>query len=243
MQPPTGGVSQGATVDVDIQSALSIALERPAVSFGNATTGATPAPVSERVTVVSNNASGYSVTVRRTAFLPADLPLGIAGTAPSGGQIGPALAGGAIAAIPIPPAPDLLVGTKAAQSAPTGDVWDTRLGLRLAAPRRPGREIHGDGHLHGDRSMTRTAWLALAMLVLVPASAGAGTTRPPLALTATPARVALVGSGIDIGARHEPRVEPDPRGGGSRRVLARSARAPADRTAHWSASSDALDHA
>ena len=43
--------------------------------------------------------------------------------------------------------------------------------------------------------MTRTAWLALAMLVLVPASAGAGTTRPPLALTATPARVALVGSG------------------------------------------------
>ena len=59
VQPPTGGVSQGATVDVDIQSALSIALERPAVSFGNATTGSTPAPVSERVTVVSNNASGY----------------------------------------------------------------------------------------------------------------------------------------------------------------------------------------
>ena len=43
--------------------------------------------------------------------------------------------------------------------------------------------------------MTRTASLALAMLVLVPASAGAGTTRPPLALTATPARLALVGSG------------------------------------------------
>ena len=132
--PPAGGVSQGATVDVDIQSALSIALERPAVSFGNATTGATPAPVSERVTVVSNNASGYSVTVRRTAFLPADLPLGIAGTAPSGGQIGPALAGGAMAAIPIPPAPDLLVGTKAAQSAPTGDVWDTRLGFASPLP-------------------------------------------------------------------------------------------------------------
>jgi len=43
--------------------------------------------------------------------------------------------------------------------------------------------------------MTRTAWLALALLALVPASAGAGTTRPPLALTATPARLALVGSG------------------------------------------------
>lgn len=132
--PPTGGLSQGATVDIDIQSALSIALERPAVSFGNATTGTTPTPVSERVTVVSNNASGYSVTVRRTAFLPADLPLGVAGTAPSGGQIGPALAGGAMAAIPIPPAADLLVGTKAAQSAAAGDVWDTRLGFASPLP-------------------------------------------------------------------------------------------------------------
>lgn len=35
---------------------------------------------------------------------------------------------------------------------------------------------------------------AAITLVLVPAHAGAGTTRPPLALTATPARVALVGS-------------------------------------------------
>ena len=132
--PPTGGVSQSAAVDIDIQPVLSIALERPTVSFGNATTGATPAPVSERVTVVSNNASGYAVTVRRTAFLPADLPLGIAGTAPSGGQIGGALAGGAMAAIPIAPAPDLLVGTTAAQSAVAGDVWDTRLGFVSPLP-------------------------------------------------------------------------------------------------------------
>ncbi len=41
---------------------------------------------------------------------------------------------------------------------------------------------------------TGIALVALA-LVLVPASAGAGTTRPPLALTATPARVALAGTG------------------------------------------------
>jgi Lamin Tail Domain len=132
--PPTGGVSQSAAVDIDIQPVLSIALERPGVSFGNATTGATPPPVSERVTVVSNNSSGYAVTVRRTAFLPADLPLGIAGTAPSGGQIGGSLAGGATAAIPIAPAPDLLVGTTAAQSAATGDVWDTRLGFVSPLP-------------------------------------------------------------------------------------------------------------
>jgi len=43
--------------------------------------------------------------------------------------------------------------------------------------------------------MRRAAGLALAALVLVPAHAGAGTTRPSLGLTATPARVALVGTG------------------------------------------------
>ena len=103
-------------MEVDLQSSLSIALERAAVSFGTAASGTTPAPVSERVTVVSNTAAGYAVTVRRTAFQPADLPLGIAGTAPSGGQIGGGLAGGAMAAVPIAPASDLLVGTTSAPS-------------------------------------------------------------------------------------------------------------------------------
>jgi len=132
--PPTGGVSQAATVEINVQSSLSIALERPAVSFGNTATGATPAPVSERLTVVSNGANGYAVTARRTAFLPADLPLGIAGTAPSGGQIGALLASGAMAAIPITPAPDVLVGTKGSQSAAGGDVWETRLGFVSPLP-------------------------------------------------------------------------------------------------------------
>jgi hypothetical protein len=131
--PPPVGVSQSAGVDIDIQAVLSIALERPTVSFGNQTAGATPAPVSERVTVVSNNASGYAVTVRRTAFVPADLPLGVAGTAPTGGTIGGGLAGGAMAAIPIAP-PDLLVGTTTARSAVAGDVWDTRLGFVSPLP-------------------------------------------------------------------------------------------------------------
>ena len=43
--------------------------------------------------------------------------------------------------------------------------------------------------------MRRAAGLALAAAMLVPASAGAGTARPPVALTVTPARVALAGSG------------------------------------------------
>jgi predicted extracellular nuclease len=135
--PPTGGVSAGATVAVDVQPVLSIALERAAVSFGNATTGSTPAPVSEKVTVVSNTTAGYSLTVHRAAFTPADLPLGIAGTAPSGGQIGGSLASGAMAAVPVAPAPDLLVGTTAGASSGTGDVWNTRLGFVSPLPSVP----------------------------------------------------------------------------------------------------------
>jgi hypothetical protein len=132
--PPAGSGVQSATVDVDIQSALSIALERSSVSFGSAATGTTPGPVSEQVTVVSNDASGYSLTVHRAAFQPADLPLGIAGSAPAGGQVGGPLAGGAIAAIPIAPVPDLLVGTTSAPSAGAGDVWGTSLGFTGPLP-------------------------------------------------------------------------------------------------------------
>jgi hypothetical protein len=133
--PPPASVSQGAAVDIDIQPVLSIALERPSVSFGNAASGDTPNPVSERVTIVSNNATGYALMVHRSAFLPEDLPLGIAASgAPSGGQLGAALVGGAFVAIPIAPAADLLVGTAAARSAAAGDVWPTSLGFVSSLP-------------------------------------------------------------------------------------------------------------
>jgi hypothetical protein len=132
--PPAGGTSSSATVDIDIQQALSLALEQPAVSFGTASSGQTPAPVSERVTAVSNNAAGYTLTVHRTAFVPADLPLGIASTAPSGGTLGPLLVGGARPAIPIPPAADLLVGTTSGPSGAGGDAWPTTLGFTAPLP-------------------------------------------------------------------------------------------------------------
>ena len=67
---------------------LSLTLERPTISFGTVVAGDTPAPVSEHVTVVSNDATGYALSVHRTAFAPADLPLAISGTAPSGGTVG-----------------------------------------------------------------------------------------------------------------------------------------------------------
>ena len=133
-EPPPGGVSQTASVDIDIQPVLSIALERSTVSFGNAGAGDTPPSVSEHVTVVSNNATGYALTVHRSVFSPADLPLGILGTAPSGGQIGPQLTGGATAPIPIAPAPDLLVGTTSSGSAASGDFWLTSLGFTSPLP-------------------------------------------------------------------------------------------------------------
>jgi len=133
-QPPAESVSQSAAVDIDIQQVLSIALERPSISFGNASSGQTPAAVSERVTVSSNNAAGYALTVHRSAFQPADLPLGLSATAPGGGQIGPQLGGGAMAAIPIAPAPDLLVGSTTARSAQAGDVWQTNVGFTAPLP-------------------------------------------------------------------------------------------------------------
>ena len=133
--PPSGGVSQNAAVEIDIQPVLSIALERPSISFGNASSGQTPAAVSERVTVSSNNEAGYALTVHRSAFLPADLPLGIsAGSAPAGGQLGPQLAGGAMVAVPIAPAADLLVGSTAARSAQAGDAWPTSIGFAAPLP-------------------------------------------------------------------------------------------------------------
>jgi lamin tail-like protein len=139
--PPSGGVSQNAAVDIEIQPVLSISLERPSVSFGNATSGATPSSISEAVTVVSNNATGYALTVHRSAFAPADLPLAIsAASAPNGGHLGTGLGGAAKVPIPVAPAADLLVGTTTAASAGSGDVWPTSLGfagpLPVVAPGR-----------------------------------------------------------------------------------------------------------
>ena len=133
--PPPGETASGsAGVDIDIQGVLSIALEKQNISFGNAQSGESPAAVSERVTVSSNNAAGYALTVHRSAFQPADLPLGMTASAPSGGQIGALLAGGAKAAIPIAPAPDLLIGTTSSRSDVGGDAWPTNVSFLSALP-------------------------------------------------------------------------------------------------------------
>jgi hypothetical protein len=42
--------------------------------------------------------------------------------------------GGAMAAIPIAPAPDLLVGTMSAPTAPAGEAWATNVGFTSPLP-------------------------------------------------------------------------------------------------------------
>ena len=102
---------------------LSISLERSSVSFGTVVSGSAPAPISEKVTVMSNDAAGYSLTVHRSAFAPADLPLGIA-----------ASTGGSLVAIPIAPAADLLIASSTQASAVAGDIWPTSIGFAAVLP-------------------------------------------------------------------------------------------------------------
>lgn len=130
------GSGSGASVGValDVASALSVSLDHPSLSFGTFAVGDRPAPLPERVTVSSNNATGYSLVVARTAFAPTDLPFALAATAPAGGTLGGPFGGGALVPIPIAPAPALTIGTKSTPSAAAGDIWATTLGFASALP-------------------------------------------------------------------------------------------------------------
>jgi hypothetical protein len=117
-----GGTPGDADVSVDVQPAISIALDHATLSFPAAVPGTTPAPLPEHVTVTSNDPSGYTLSVHRTAFAPHDLPLGIG--------VGSA----SLAAVPIAPAPDLLLATTSTASAAAGDVWNTSVGFVSPLP-------------------------------------------------------------------------------------------------------------
>jgi hypothetical protein len=119
---PPPGASGSAGVDVDIQPVLSIALDRPTLSFPAAVPGTIPDPLPEHVTVTSNDPSGYALSVHRTAFSPSDLPLGIG------------VGGGGLVAVPIAPAPDLPLATAGGPSADGGDTWATSVGFVSPLP-------------------------------------------------------------------------------------------------------------
>ncbi|HJQ82800.1 MAG TPA: hypothetical protein VKA21_01895, partial [Candidatus Binatia bacterium] len=120
--PPPPGTSGSAGVDVDIQPVLSIALDHATLSFPTAVPGTTPTPLPENVTVTSNDPGGYTLTVHRTAFSPHDLPLGIG------------VGSGGLVAVPVAPAPDLLLATASAPSGEAGDVWATSVGFVSPLP-------------------------------------------------------------------------------------------------------------
>ncbi|HET8751819.1 MAG TPA: lamin tail domain-containing protein [Gaiellaceae bacterium] len=122
VSPPPNGTSASAGVDVDVQPVLSIALDHPTLSFPAAVPGTTPAPLPENVTVTSNDPSGYTLTVHRTAFSPHDLPLGI-GVGDAG-----------LVAVPVAPAADLLLGSASGPSAGGGDAWATSVGFVSPLP-------------------------------------------------------------------------------------------------------------
>jgi hypothetical protein len=133
-QPPSGSATAAASVDLDVASVVSISLDHPTLSFGTAVAGETPAALLEHVTVVSNDTAGYALSVHRSSFTPTDLPLGMTAAAPTGATVGPALAGGATAPIPLASAADLAVGASPARSAAAGDVWSTNIGFTSALP-------------------------------------------------------------------------------------------------------------
>lgn len=117
----TAAACSGATatagavgVELALASTLSLALDKTSVTFGSVLPGTTPPAQPVSVTVVSSNPTGYSLTVRRTAFAPADLPLAIS-------------TGGAFTAIPT--AADLQIAATTAATPATGDVRTTSLGF------------------------------------------------------------------------------------------------------------------
>ena len=132
--PPAVTASAAASVDLEVASAVSIALDRPSLNFGTAAAGETPAALLEHVTVLSNDGAGYALTVHRSAFAPTDLPLGMTAAAPAGAAVGPTLTGGATAAIPLASVADLVVGSSPARSAATGDVWSANVGFTSPLP-------------------------------------------------------------------------------------------------------------
>jgi Lamin Tail Domain len=132
--PPGATASAAASVDLDVASTVSIALDRPSLAFGTVTSGQTPPALAEHVTVLSNDGAGYALTVHRSAFTPTDLPLGMTAAAPPGAAVGAALAAGATAGVPLSSASDLLVGSSPAPSAGAGDVWSTNIGFTSPLP-------------------------------------------------------------------------------------------------------------
>ena len=180
-----------ASVRLQIQPVIAIALGQPTLDFGGLVAGATAPPVSENVTVTSNDTAGYTLTAHRSAFSPRDLPLGLSATAPSGGSLGAGISPTVLAALPIAPAADLTIGSTSAAAPAAGDSLGDEDRLHRPAAERAGRAVHRDRHVHGDPALTVRILLLvlLALATVAPASAGAPRRS---GLVVWPARATLV---------------------------------------------------
>jgi hypothetical protein len=130
-------VFASASVRLQIQPVIAIALGQPTLDFGGLAAGATVPPVSESVTVNSNDSAGYTLTAHRSAFSPRDLPLGLSASAPTGGTLAAGISATVLTALPIAPASDLTVGSTSAAAPSSGDIWATKIGFTSALPSVP----------------------------------------------------------------------------------------------------------
>lgn len=132
--PTSAAPTATVAVDADVAPVLSLAVERASLSFGQIVAGTTPSPLSERVTVFSTRTTGYELTVHRSAFAPADLPLGLTATAPPATSANAAFTGGVVAAIPLATSADLSVGTSSHATAAAGETWPASIGFAAPIP-------------------------------------------------------------------------------------------------------------
>ena len=126
--------SASASVALDLPSSVSVSLDHASLAFGTAAVGSTPAALSESVTVTSTDTAGYVLTAHRTAFSPADLPLGLSASAPAGGSLGTGMSSTALLGLPIAPASDLVVGSKGTVAQSGGDLWPAKVGFTAPLP-------------------------------------------------------------------------------------------------------------
>ena len=130
--------SRRARVDVDVQPVLSISLERSSLSFGSVVSGGAPAPISEKVTVMSNDTAGYALTVHGPRSRPATCRSGSLRRRADRSSRSRSR-----------PRPTCRLQLHSAERL-AGDVWPTTIGFTSVLPVVT-RPLHRDADVHGDR--------------------------------------------------------------------------------------------
>jgi hypothetical protein len=126
LQNATAGGSWSSETQVTATVGKILSVSAPAsLSFPTILPGQTSTPVSAPLKVTTNDASGYQLSVSRTAFSAGDIPLSILSGAPGSGQILDLTGTTAI-----PTASSVQIGHRAGTfTSATGDPWATSLQL------------------------------------------------------------------------------------------------------------------